>query len=318
MDSRRRTGRPFAMMELGFATNVKQWVDQSKLQWIRFQHRADRTSTKPRFPTMTATSSLDGTKDIDANFQIHAWRWHHLGIVHDLKRFQIASRKHSSILLCPPSSSSSTTNMQRLHHVTDDQRRIQAALRYILVDNWGVHNIVEETLLYPWLQTPPSSSSFTTITPLQLPSSIISERTRLRTQAESISTQFQKCCKTHNDVTMLLDNVDTLTVNAERLFEASEALIMSHVAQYYSAKEQKIFNDRVLSNLSNRQMRVAAVAFRDAVDVRNRKATNLDRRNFQSTLPSIVRGVAIPYWKSKFVKREIAFLEGEPLEGLKK
>lgn len=308
------------MMELGFATNVKQWVDQSKLQWIHFQHR-DRTSAKPRFPMMTATSSLDGAKDIDANFQIHAWRWHHLGIVHDLKRFQTASRKQSSILLCPPSStssslttstsSSSSSTSGGRHRLSDEHRRIQAALRYILVDNWGVHDIVEDTLLFPWLQSPPSL----TITPLNLPRSITSERLRLRKQADLLSSQFSQCCQSESDVARLLGSVDKLAVNAERLFEASEALVMSHVAQHYPKREQKKFNDSVLSRLSSRQVRVAAVSFRDAVDQRNRKATDLDRRNFQGTLPSIVRGVAIPYWKNKFVKHELAFLEGEPLEG---
>ena len=90
---------------------------------------------------------------------------------------------------------------------------------------------------------------------------------------------------------------------------------MAHVTDHFPLSEQKKFNDGLLSTLSSRKVRVAAVAFREAIDTRKPKATDRDRNNFQKRLSSVMRRFAIPFWKGQLSKTKSPFLKGKRRAG---
>lgn len=74
-------------------------------------------------------------------FRVYGWRWHHLGIVRDLRRLH-AQAEARSRLLCS-TADAAAAQAQRA--------ALRAALAYILDDNWRLHNTVEQRLFVPWL-----------------------------------------------------------------------------------------------------------------------------------------------------------------------
>lgn len=272
-------------------TESKLWLHRRQLEFAH--HQQQRNVNNSHKGTWSKLQRKSNT------FHIHAWRWHHLGIVRDLGRLQKQANKQS-YKLCPTANSNPSI-----------KKRIElyTALMYILKDNWKIHDKVEQTLLFPWLLKKSDESKTT----LKSQSIISTESKKLNSFSDQLSLfvdRWARNTQLDNQACMLQlyyieRQLDHLRSGASNLFQLSENMVMPQVLMYASDSDQKSFNDSVLARLSGREVRVAAVGFKDAVE---HCGNGQDKLNFGNNVPSIVRKVAIPYWRKKLVRRRDSFL----------
>lgn len=251
-------------------------------------------------------------------FRVHGWRWHHLGIVRDLTRLQHAGRAHAPKLCRTASpaggSGSSGGDEAAARALRDDMYN---ALMYILRDNWDVHDRVERHLFLPWVSVATSTASPSRVDAAADQVALVSaRRAQLARDADTLArcmdawrTSSAGEARCQRDLRALLGDVRALRGHAHALFGASEAALIPHVLRHYSEREQLAFNKRVLRHISAREARISLVIFRDAVDRSHPVlATAQDLRDFQTSVPSAIRNIALPFWRSKFVKHKVRFL----------
>lgn len=235
------------------------------------------------------------------HFRVRAWRWHHLGVVRDLSRLErgLSNRSGAMCIESPAA--------------VDTRRQALDALRYILDDNWKLHNFVERALFVPWMSNrKPIDPSLRQHIRL-----VAAERERLQKEAGGLANQVAKWvnaepvgCK--RELSGITEQVRKLRENATRLFAASEAVFVPRVVDTYSAKEQGKFNDKVLKSITGRQARISLVIFGDAVQQDEPVvATKSDSKDFENDIPAPIRKLAMPYWRNKFVGQRAKFIAGE-------
>lgn len=248
-------------------------------------------------------------------FVVHGWRWHHLGIVRDLRRLSASIQKRQT-QLCPASahqgpSKITPTSTARLQWVA-----LKDMLDHILDDNWRLHDYVEEALFFPWLAKRLDSEHPRLYQPFLKDVALIASQRELLTRdakalARSVSVTVNdglekivrdgaSCGRT---VHAIRSKLDRLSKNADTLFEASEAAMIPRVIEAFSRAEQLRFNDKVISNLSGRQARISLVVFKHAVH-----DSPHDALHFQNGVPAPIRKIALPYWFKKFVAHKIRFV----------
>lgn len=233
-----------------------------------------------------------------SRFRVHGWRWHHLGVVRDLTRLHETAVARSSHL-CDVSNPQSRVSRQQLLEF----------LKYIVHDNWQLHNHVEKTLFLPWIRTRDDDVLHARRTAI-----VAHERERLSSNSALLKRHVHKwvhCSPTQCDkeLHVILSRIDRLKYNAASLFKASEAVFIPRVMALFSDEEQLRFNSTVLKNISGRQARTSLVIFHDAIQQSDPIiADGDDRTDFENAVPAAVRKLALPYWRGKFVHRKARFL----------
>lgn len=252
---------------------------------------------------LSHSSGSESSNDVSSTrFRVHGWRWHHLGIVRDLARLhkQGTNRK---LQMCDV----------RNPRAQQSRRQFLDALRYIIDDNWALHNFVEGNVMLPWIDRRERNG----VTE-QRHAIIETERQRLETDSKALANRVDqwvvgrpRTCEREADA--ILMNVERLRRNAALLFEASEAVLVPQVMRLFSEKEQLKFNSTVLKKITGRQARISLVIFRDAVDQTEPVvAKKADAEDFENSVPGPIRRLAVPYWRSKFVDERIRFItEGD-------
>lgn len=274
--------------------------------------RLRQPSSKPTVPSAkTKQSPARSTR-----FRVHGWRWHHLGIIRDLTRLHMRGT-HRASALCDASGRPEIAAAQRA--------AFQKALLYILRDNWGLHNSVEERFFLPWVQKAAAAAvtaaaKDVAATPGQgdVTASvrvISGERARLARESDHLARMVDKWAKTDSlptcrrDLRQILGIITKLRKDATRLFDVSEAVLIPRVLQSFTEKEQLQFNHSVLNCISGKEARVSLVIFRDAVDRSHAVvASPTDWTDFQASVPAPIRNLALPYWRNKFVRDKAKFL----------
>lgn len=234
-------------------------------------------------------------------FRVRAWRWHHLGVVRDLKRVE------------------DTLERKGRGMCEDRVRRNQVfdVLEYIVKDNWELHNMVERGLFLPWLTTGVKGGQGEGRVKVGV-QMVGEEREKLMGEAAGLLTEVQKWvgmaagarCK--REVVGIRGKVGRLRERAGVLFRASEAMFVPEVVATFSEAEQRQFNEQVLKRITGRQARVSLVVFRDAVrQTAPVVASRKDESDFRRDIPAAIRKWALPYWRRRFVAHKIRFIAGE-------
>lgn len=262
-----------------------------RLQKASKQSKKQTAASAKRPPTQPPPKSQ--------RFMVHGWRWHHLAILRDLTRLQTTATAKSK-KLCAPAA----------HN--DHRKHFQTTWRYILHDNWRLHNSVERTLFLPWVlaHARPNDIALTSAA-----RAISTERDRLVRRTDCLSARVDDwvTVRTTADcragLTDVLAGMSAVQHAAERLFVASEAVLIPAVLATFDERQQARFNQRVLGRISGTQARTSLVFFADALD-RSRfvVATPQDCIDFRHAVPAPVRRLALPFWRSKLVADKIRFL----------
>lgn len=306
---------------------AKKFVHQWQLH--QFSKRAVKPSSKVDDKSLAPKSS---------RFRVHGWRWHHLGIVRDLKRLQAQGE-----LRCHALCDSGDTSRSRA--LREDMR---AALQYILNNNWRLHNTVEQRLFVPWVKQGASGlRARNENRALRRDIAVIeTERMRLTGDAHALAIAVDRwvgdideegtpetitlpttstispprpgrssrqtnsnACR--RDLNTILRRIDRLTRSAQLLFDSSEAVLIPHVKAAFSEADQLRFNHQVIRNISAEDARISLVIFRDAIDRTPPViASRADWSDFHTSVPIAIRKFALPYWRSKFVESRTTFLSG--------
>ena len=273
---------------------VKDLYHSFRLQAL--QHQAKSESPK-------ASSNLNATHTtLSSRFRVHGWRWHHLGIERDFLRLQ-TSAKQKQHNLCNPSFPTTSSR---------DREHFFRFLQYIIHDNWSLHDYVQQSVFFPWLQQRDTSATIRNHLSL-----IDTERQRLATDANelvkrtkkwAISTDNGYSCRKERD--HILTKMDRLRTSAALLFKASEAVVIPRVLMLYTDKEQLGFNSTVLKHISGEQARISLVIFRDAVERNNKPvvAEKEDLDDFLHAVPKPIRVLGLPYWRKKFTHDKLSFV----------
>lgn len=256
------------------------------------------------FPTPSELARRSELRQLSAestpppsSFRVRAWRWHHLGVVRDLSRVEETIHRRKTAL-CSAGAS---------------RRPLLDALKYIVNDNWAVHNDVERSLFLPWLNARAGHDG-------QLARRVRlveAERERLMDEAQGLLKGVERWLEIGpeacvRDVGGIRDRVKRLRDNAGVLFRASEAVLVPRVVELFTEREQKAFNQDALRRITAKQVRISLVVFGDAVKQQKPVvATKRDREEFESDIPLAIRKWALPYWRNKFVAHKIRFLTGK-------
>lgn len=241
-------------------------------------------------------------------FVVYGWRWHHLGVVRDLRRLSTSIKKRQA-QLCP--ATFTLTPAARLQWSA-----LKDMLDHILQDNWGLHDHVEQSLFFPWIEKR-LSSDYPQIHQLFLKDAalIASQRALLAQDAKAlaqlvsviVTEKFEKTAQSGTACARIVHSVrskvDRLSEDADNLFAISEATMIPRVVDIFSRAEQLRFNDKVISNISGKQARISLVIFKHAIH-----DSPQDAINFQRGVPAAIRKLALPYWFKKFVAHKIRFV----------
>lgn len=193
------------------------------------------------------------------------------------------------------------------------RKQVLDALRYILDDNWALHNFVEQSLFIPWARgkkpVEPVLGRHVRL--------VAEERERLQMEANVLTNAVEKWvdvgrARCRGELGGIKERVRRLRENAATLFAASEAVFVPRVVNMFDEKEQVQFNNSVLKNITGRQARISLVIFGDAVQQDDPVvATRTDRDDFENDIPAPIRKLAMPYWKNKFVGQRTRFIAGQ-------
>lgn len=211
-------------------------------------------------------------------FHVHGWRWHHLGVVQDLRQIAFAAQAPA---LCAAGGGPL-------------RKELAGAFEHVLDDNWGVHDDVEDKLFFPWVR---SRAGGTRKIALAALTARRRAGARRREDLRRDLAAFGRCkggstCTVHAN--RAASGVTALADEAAALFAAEEKLLVPLVTKLFSRQEQATFNKEVIRSLSSRQARVSLVVFRDAV-----QSSPKERSEFEREVPAPVR-VLVPYWRRKF------------------
>lgn len=260
------------------------------------QHQAKSKSVK-------STSNLNEThSNLSSRFRVHGWRWHHLGIERDFLRLSTRAKQKQHNLCNPSFPTTSSRNREHFVHF----------LQYIINDNWSLHDYVQQSVFFPWLQHRDQSATVRNHL-----SVIDTERQRLATEANALVKRTEKwarstdngySCRKERD--SILTTMDRLRTSATLLFKTSEAVVIPRVLMFYTDKEQLRFNSTVLKHISGEQARISLVIFRDAVERSNKPvvAEKEDLEDFLHAVPKPIRVLGLPYWRKKFTNDKLSFV----------
>lgn len=254
-------------------------------------------------------------------FAVHGWRWHHLGIVRDLRRLSTGIQKRQ-MQLCP-TSFQLENELPLASSARQQWIALQDMLNYILVDNWGLHNFVECKMFFPWLENRHNlKDEFHRKVFLKDKALIERQRALLARQANTLAKLVSSaagsgfkhdlrnsdaCTRTLREVRA---KVDQLSNDAERLFIASEAVMVPRVISLFTRGEQLQFNNTVISSISGKQARISLVIFKHATE-----ESPEDASQFQNGVPAPIRRLALPFWFKRFVAHKIRFIaEPHPVD----
>lgn len=289
-----------------FLDRPKRWL--TKLQLAKLSQRLYRSGNGKNGYASDERIRRD-------EFVVYGWRWHHLGIVRDLRRLSTSIEKRQA-QLCPASSSHGPTTFTLTSSARSQWIALKDMFDHILHDNWGLHDHVEEELFFPWIEKRLSS----TYPHLHLPflkdvALIGTQRALLAQDAKALARlvsatvidQFGKNTKSSSacdrSLHSIRSKVDRLSEEAENLFTISEDAMIPRVTDTFSRAEQLRFNDKVISNISGKQARISLVIFEHAIH-----DSPPDALHFRKGVPGPIRKLALPYWFKKFVAHKIRFV----------
>lgn len=189
---------------------------------------------------------------------------------------------------------------------------MNAAVQYIVRDNWALHNDVEHSLFLPWISDRE---------PLEVRRDYVDvvhrERQRLELHAQALEMRvsnwstfnYDHVHHCESELQNIITAIQRLRRNASTLFKASEQLFVPRVKHLFSESEQLQFNSQVLKHISGKQARMSLVMFRDGVDMSEPiVALRDDLNNFERDVPAPIRRVGVPFWRSRFVGEKTRFL----------
>eukprot|EP00177_Eucheuma_denticulatum_P004022 GFKZ01007267.1.p1 GENE.GFKZ01007267.1~~GFKZ01007267.1.p1 ORF type:complete len:270 (+),score=46.11 GFKZ01007267.1:253-1062(+) len=234
-------------------------------------------------------------------FRVRAWRWHHLGVVRDLKRVEDTLERRG----------------RGMCEEGVGRNQVLDVLEYIVRDNWGLHNVVEKSLFLPWLREGVKGGPGEGRVEMRV-RMVGEEREKLMGEAAGLLTEVERWVgmaagtKCKRDVVGIQGKIGRLRERAGVLFRASEAMFVPEVVATFSESEQRRFNEQVLKRITGRQARVSLVVFRDAVkQTAPVVASKKDEREFERDIPAAIRKWALPFWRRRFVAHKIRFITGE-------
>lgn len=222
-----------------------------------------------------------------APYRIHGWRWHHISLLRDLG---LVNEALTEGRMCSPGDSG-----------LESRREVLRAYSHILDENWEIHDRVESTLLYPWINKHSDVGIGRRLLLNILDRKrkiLLSKREKLRDSLVKLSLGERKC-------TPMVHNISSdalgLRSEAAETFLLAERLVIPTVRKLFSEDEQRSFNRTVLRNLSPMQAQISLVVFRDSLyDIPHGGATDKDRRDFEAQVPSPIRAL-IPLWRKSLL-----------------
>lgn len=249
------------------------------------------------------TSSSKSDASSEAPFLVTGWRWHHLGISRDLQRARTQLlRRGPSLCKASPL----------------ERQTVLSALDHIFESNWDIHDATETRLLLPWATTR-GDRRISSVAAL-----ISREAARLRKRRSALRTHtvrwasedygngvknqanIGRCIR---ETEVLAREFEALRRAANTLFTAAEETFIPLIRTKFSVREQKKFNDRVLASLSSRETRVVLVVFFDALfGTKPSVAKPQDVRDFETSVPAPLRGIAVPLWRRRLIGERANFL----------
>lgn len=248
-------------------------------------------------------------------FFVYGWRWHHLGIVRDLRRLSTSIEKRQA-QLCPASSSRGSTSFALTSSAHSQWIALKDMFDHILHDNWELHDHVEEVFFFPWIEKRLRSEYPHLHLPFLKDVALIGTQRALLAQdakalaqlvSATVTDQFGENIKSGGACARSLHSirskVDRLSKETRTLFAASEAAMIPRVTDTFSRAEQLRFNDKVISNISGKQARISLVIFKHAIHDSPR-----DALHFRRGVPAPIRKLALPYWFKKFVAHKVRFV----------
>lgn len=249
------------------------------------------------------------------NFHVHPWRWHHRSLVSDLRRLE-------RWLTCPQEVRQRCRARDRkeviLTFTKNGASRDEAILqsyRFVMEENWRIHNFVEETIFFPWLfgKFPEASGTLRAFDERrnslkdrqrkvleQLEDSLVNKKVPDEGETDEWrlgrrlfrEPNFLCLRKSHRAGAMLR----SLSADLDRLFHDEEMYVVPLVATRVSAHEQSELNDRVLNSLDGGDARTSLVIFHEWVKHSNDET---EWKLFRRLIPPPLR-LLIPHFRARF------------------